>query len=264
VELDFIAEKARRRRPTVKFESLDACWREDLRRADALRKLPGSFYPHMRKQCEPLELATVLTDAAEHQVIERCAASAAYMRDRRLALLGSILKLLDAQPQPKMAFVSISHIGWYFTPRYNWRIFSLVPNHLFDLFEDGPSDQPGFFIGSIRGQYQPRANNIQLTLIGLCAGDKIRAFENMADDLHPANLHYDVGVWNATNLLRQITVIMPPGIEEMSEAVNAPNRRMREPYHSVYLMWLVEQSLSTLVITDNISVSQEGELVAES
>lgn len=93
-----------------RFESLEACWQEDIRRARALRS-QAKILEEYKCDCDPLKLATLLTEAAENRRVEKCAASAAYMRDRRLALLGSILRLVHDQPQTEMAFVSISHIG---------------------------------------------------------------------------------------------------------------------------------------------------------
>jgi hypothetical protein len=118
----------------LKFESLDACWREDIRRALALRRLPKSFYASIG-ECDPLQLASVLAEAAEARCIAKCAASAAYMRDRRLALLGSLLKLIDDEAQTDLTFVSISHVGWYFTARYNWRMPKETLNKAGFLFQ---------------------------------------------------------------------------------------------------------------------------------
>jgi hypothetical protein len=63
------------------FESLEACWREDIRRAEALRRLPKSLY-ESDGESDPLKLAAVLSEAAEARRIVKCAASAAYMRLR--------------------------------------------------------------------------------------------------------------------------------------------------------------------------------------
>jgi hypothetical protein len=250
--------KAGRARP---FESLEACWREDVRRAEALRRLPRRLYAQ-DDDCDPLQLAAALSEAAEAQRIVKCAASAAYMRDRRLALLGSLLKLIDSAPQTELAFVCISHIGWYLTPRYNWRILSSLSEHLLDLFSDGPLRESGFFVGIITGCYEPNANNIQLYLNGLCAGNKVQAFRSFMDPGHQANFYYEFRLWEVKNLMRQISGVMPRGIVELPEDIGGPYRRMRQPYHSAYLLWLVKQSLSALVVTNDAAINEKGELIA--
>jgi hypothetical protein len=184
------------------------------------------------------------------------------MRDRRLAFLGSILKLIQAQPKMELALVSFSHIGWYLTPRYNWRILGSLSEHVLHLFEGGPFDKSGFFIGFISGRYEPKANNVQLFLNGLCAGEKVEAFRRITDPCHDVGFYYETGFWEVKNLARQILGIMPSRIIELPEYPSSMCRRMREPYHSTYLMWLVEQSLSTLIITNDVSVSEEGGLIA--
>ena len=257
--LDLLLEQLPQNSRRAKFESPDACWREDVRRAHALRRLP-SIYEHIA-ECNPLEVATSLSEAAKSRRIERCAASAAYMRDRRLALLGATLQLVDEHPPTEMAFVSISHIGWYLTPHYNWRILSQLSEHVADFFKDGPFSEPGFFIGFISARYEPAANNIQLYLKGLCAGEKVRSFRHITGGTHQANFYYELGLWEVKNLARQIPAIMPRSITETAENVNQPDRRMREPYHSVYLMWLACQSLSPLVITNDLAVDRQHGLI---
>jgi hypothetical protein len=243
----------------LKFESLDACWREDIRRALALRRLPKSFYASIG-ECDPLQLASVLAEAAEARCIAKCAASAAYMRDRRLALLGSLLKLIDDEAQTDLTFVSISHVGWYFTARYNWRMPNMLSEHVCDLFQDRILHESGLFVGFINGRYVPEANNIQLSLTGICAGDKASAFRDRAEN-NDADFYYDLGFWDVKNLIRQISGVMPSEILEEPEGISDRIRRMRQPYHSAYLLWLVEHSLSALVMTSDVAVNEKGELI---
>src|SRR5689334_3976377 len=86
--------------PGPRFESLYGCWVEDRRRVNALENLPRQLYAgvngwdaeseeerYARKGCNPADIAKILSTGINTQRIQNCAASAAYMRERRLALL---------------------------------------------------------------------------------------------------------------------------------------------------------------------------------
>src|SRR4051794_17850700 len=94
------------------FETLETCWAEDRRRARALRQLPEQ----LRKVVgyDPVALAEVLEVGAQHKTVPACGASAAYMRDRRLAFLGSLLKLIDQNKDLEMLFISVTEREWCF------------------------------------------------------------------------------------------------------------------------------------------------------
>jgi hypothetical protein len=37
--------------------------------------------------------------------------------------------------------------------------------------------------------------------------------------------------------------------------------RMREPYHSIYLMWLARSSLADLIFSDGVDIDKQGRLL---
>ncbi len=120
--------------PRRGFETLDACWAEDQRRARALRRPPEELYAGV-KSCDPAGTAALLSQGVETRRIQKCSASAAYMRERRLAFLGSILKLVDDNPHFEVALITVSHPAWYFNFRYNWPLLNEVPGDFSELID---------------------------------------------------------------------------------------------------------------------------------
>jgi len=252
------------------FETLDACWAEDKRRARALSELPKEFYAGV-DGCDPMATARLLNSAAEAKRIQNCSASAAYMRDRRLAFLGSVIKLVEDNPRLHVAFVTVTTDAWYFTLRYNWSILNYIATDYFHLLNFGRLDPehpegPGFSIAFLSGRYHPNAGHIQLFFRGIFAGRNLREFQQLEDGgISPRMFDWDM--YNIKDLPGQTSAIMPNRIMEWPEPWEAGAtrhvRRMREPYHSIYLMWLPQSSLWDRVVIEGIAFDKEQGLIIE-
>jgi len=124
---------------------------------------------------------------------------------------------------------------------------------------------PGFWLAVLSGRYDPAARNIQLIWRAICAGDKLKQLMEMDDcETTPRMFDWEIGLID--DLPSQIGEMMPNRITEWPERWKGHKqiRRMREPYHSIYLMWLARASLSEMVFSDGLVVDRQSGLTIES
>lgn len=252
---------------TFSFETEESCWAEDDRRATALRQFAMFHRPLYDglKGCNPEATADLLSEGLAHKWLRPCAASAAYMRDRHLAVLGSILKLVHNHPKRNLGFVKITHPAWYLTLRQHWNYPSCIWEDTFDLIEKGGVfDVGGFMVGVMTGHYCPSAGNIQLILRAICGGDKVKQFINMRDREDMPQM-FEWGVYDAVNLPTQLSAMMPNRITELPEFWRGETqaRRMRQPYHNIYLMWLAGFSFARLIMMHGVGIDKERGMIIE-
>jgi hypothetical protein len=265
--LDLLADASRTttNQKPFGFETMEACWAEDDRRAISLNLFPRELCEGI-DGCNPAGTARLLADGMVHKWIQRCSASAAYMRDRRIALLGSVLKLTEDNPQRQIAFITVSHPAWYFNLRHNWSYPRRLSEDFCDLLEGGNVlSASGFLVAVLSGRYDPAAQNIQLILRGICAGDKLSRFIDMETDCETVPRMFNWDVHEIVHLPRQIRSMMPNRITELPERWKGRKQiqRMREPYHSIYLMWLARSPFAQLVLSDGVVVDKQRGLVVE-
>lgn len=116
--------------------------------------------------CDPAATADLLSHGAATKSVQTSSASAAYVRGRRLAFLGAVLKLIDDNPDVDLAFVTVSHPAWYFNLRYDWSLLTCIPEDFWELLEPRISTASGFLIVVPMGRYHPNARNMQLLFRG--------------------------------------------------------------------------------------------------
>lgn len=160
------------------FETLESCWAEDARRARALRDLPRQLCEGVF-ECNPSEIASLLEQGVADKQIPKHPASAAYMHGRRLALLGSILKLIHHNMHDDLGFFRITHPSWRLDLREQWFPPAIEEEDSFDRLLSGVRlwDFPGFLIAFLGGVYDQPEKKIQFTWNGVCGDVKLRAFK---------------------------------------------------------------------------------------
>jgi hypothetical protein len=127
------------------------------------------------------------------------------------------------------------------------------------LLKYGPFEAPGFLIGFLSGRYNPDAGNIQLFVRVVFAGKK-KLGALLKDNVDVPG-SFDCDVYDAKDLPRQLAAIMPNRILELrSDGDVRKFHRMREPWHSVYLIWAAQDALSCRVFTNDIAVDGHGRL----
>jgi len=256
--------KARRDTETGKtlrgFETLDACWEEDQRRARALRQVPDEFKAAFG--CNADDLADTLERGAKEKVVPYSCASAAYMRAQRLAFLGALMELISDNPDLELEFVSVAQDKWCLDYRSDLaELHDKVRGEFRSLLNSVRMwDFPGFLVACVNGQFDVQGQRIQLVFNGLYAGEKRRAARIWDNDDHPFRALDAIMAEVITDLPQQLCELIPNRVVEGTpDFVKVKDtRRMREPYHSLYLMWLAHCSLADRMLLDDISVKATG------
>jgi hypothetical protein len=120
----------------------------------------------------------------------------------------------------------------------------------------GASSATGFLIAFLDGHFIPELEQFHLQYRGLVVGDKLRAVRQRLQFMALPRGHrrLTLTLHPITDLSRQVTRMMPSYLRERVAAApgDAPNiNRMREPYHSMYLMWLARHRLADLIVVDS-------------
>jgi hypothetical protein len=239
------------------FEPVDACRGEDKRRANALRALPEEFSNSTNLDCGCS--ARVLDQWALTGAGPKSTASATYMRDRRLAILGRVLKLAHDNSSSGLALVSLSHPEWCLRPDRKWWP-DVIPLRLKNELS-GISRTQGFLIAYQHCWYDEKSEQYAFGYKGICTGEKLQRLFQKRDGSKPVPA-VKITIQSISDLSRQLLGIMPnfiaanvPGTTSTSTGV------WREPYHGMYLAQLDDEPcLSSLFYFDGVCL-KNGELV---
>jgi hypothetical protein len=144
-------------------------------------------------------------------------------------------------------------------------VLSAIPEDFYELIQEHIIYAAGFYIAVLNCRYNPNANNLQLFFRGICAGEKLHEFERL-EDRETTPRMYDVEMVPATNVPQQILAIMPNRLMEWPEPWDTGSRRirtMREPFHSICLVWRAYNSLSSMIFSDGVVSDKSGGLMIE-
>jgi hypothetical protein len=250
-----------------RFETVEACQHEDRARAAALREFDDdALLENSNDDSDWLlersadELATLLENIADPDrklPAPPCLASSVYMRNRRIGVLGATLELVAAHPDLDRAWFTARHPALQFRAdgRGSWATAEAL-TRLHELLQvSGASSATGFLITFLHGHLDPEREQFHLQYRGLVLGNKLEALRRPTHhpSLRPAHLGLAVTIHPITDLRQQLTRMMPNYLRERQAAAlgNSPTiNRMREPYHSMYLMWLARRRLADLIVVD--------------
>src|SRR5205823_12432700 len=114
------------------------------------------------------------------------------------------------------------------------------------------SSMTGFLIAFLDGQWIPEHERFHLEYRGLVLGDKLEALRQPLRNTRPnADGGLNLTTHPIADLQREIPKMMPSDLRERVTPATSksPNvNRMREPYHSMYLMWLARRRLADLIV----------------
>ncbi len=266
-QLEFLGPRHPQHQAWVRFETVEACQHEDKSRAAALREfdeglLSSAFGDNEDEwlfESSADELATLLENIADPDrklPAPPCLASSVYMRNRRIGVLGATLELVAAHPDLDRAWFTARHPALQFRAdgRGSWATAEALTRLHEQLQVLGVSSATGFLITFLHGHLDPEREQFHLEYRGLVLGDKLEALRQPAHhtSLRPARRGL-VTIHPITDLRQQLTRMMPNYLRERQAAAlgNSPTiNRMREPYHSMYLMWLARRRLADLIVVD--------------
>jgi len=252
------------------FETVEVCQREDRRRAAALREfdegvVSSSFGDNdddwlFERSAD--ELATLLDQIADPDrtiPAPPCLASSVYLRGRQIGVFGAALEPLAAHPELDRAWFSGSHPALSFRANGRGvRVIAEARSRLHDHLQlSGTSSAPGFLLAFLNGHLIPELEQFHLHYRGLVLGDKLTALRQPSRPTpaspSPARQGLAIAIHPIADMGQQLTRVMPWYLRERSTAVPANAAtlvRMREPYHSMYLLWLAKRDLADLLVVD--------------
>lgn len=237
-----------------------ACRAEDRRRANALRNLTSKPWI---VDCNPNGLANLLDAIADSDLIrpiQPCLASASYMRQRRIDILGAILELAIAHPEIPLAWITTRDPTLGFHPSHTWiGILGEARRRLFRQMKIcGALAAPGFLMAYLTGYLQPRSGRYQLAFRGIAGGEKLNLlcdWEAFSRSASPPRIDR-INVHPIMDLGRQIGGVMPNLLPELTlfrDGSVSGTKRMSEPAHSVYLTWLARYDVGDMWITNGVT-----------
>lgn len=254
------------------FESEEAARLEDKRRAKSLKKARVHFSGKSAKKVKRLE-KKLLSDEGPKSL-----ASSRHMRDVRLRICGQLWKMFEMKQPKSLRFFTLIPRHWEiasghlqnFCPERALRNFRRILN----LY--GANTAKGFFYAAIHGSFDPMSKKYQLHLHGLASGKMVDVLERLRQT---TNLNSTKGDLEAENVRQRISVsrkridniprtvsytlktYWPSRIgkaQANGQSVPTGKRRIPDPYHAEYLLWLDCQEAHNLILTIGLSASRQG------
>lgn len=242
----------------ARTERLEECRAEDRRRADGFEMFATkcSLWDDETLPFDPKSAFYLLDRWASGECGASSVISATYLRNRRLALTGSIRKLMDNNRDLEVAFVSMTNPAWrYGLDRVPWKLDDAI-KCIVDHF-DRESSMPGFFIVYLWVAFDAQRQRFTLSGRGICGGDKLQSFQDRQ--------HRGKGAWVTTikvhktpsptqQLLRMIPNEIPTKIDNGSDIDWAAQQ------NGMYLLQMSQRAFANQCIFDGVCL-RGGQLI---
>jgi hypothetical protein len=287
--LDWLLREAinpRTGKPQAGFETVTECQAEDRSRVMTLRatvqtppigrgddrssSARGSAeISHLKLDRQvALNLADRLEAGADTRRPQPTLASSVFMREVRLRYGGALLEVIDNNQHLDVGVFTAIHPSWAFPAH---RLLDVHPRQIKNQFRThlnraGVTNAPGFLFGYLHGEFEPFAREFQLHFHGVCADDKLKAFHalrNKQGYVRTPKLYRPIVMNQLNDRPRQISYIIqsfwpkkarvPLGASRFQKRERT-KARIREPYQSLYLMWLDKWKLSDLCELNGLRV----------
>lgn len=207
------------------------------------------------------DLASRLQAGAEDGTPEPTPASSSFMRELRVRILGSLLELIDKKQRLRIETFNAIHPSCCFPAHRMMDVDARQKKNQFrtQLIRAGVTNAPGFLFGSLHGEFEPSSREFQLHFHGVCAGEKVKAFQNLRNKqgyLRTENIFRPIVTTELKDIPRQISYCLQSFWPEKFRTPNGPRvrrkRRIRQPYESLYLLWLDKWKLSDILVLNGI------------
>lgn len=277
-------------KPRAGFETVVQCHAEDASRALSLRAtaqaisaISNGIRPTpansqvMRLNLDPqaaLNLADRLQAGTESGVPPQTLASSLFMRDIRLRVPGALLEFLDNYPGTDIRVVTAIHPSWCFKANQLLLVDARKTTNQFrtHLNRAGITKAPGFLIAFLHGEFEPFSQEFQLHFHGICAGEKLKAFNRLRNKqgyVRTPKIYRPIVINQIQDRPRQLSYIMQSFWPKKARVPidggdfyrrERTKTRIKEPFQSVYLMWLDQWRLSDLCLMNGVHI-QGGKMV---
>jgi hypothetical protein len=249
------------------FETVADCQAEDCRRASDLRataaavrrgKLPARSRGGI--DIDPraaLELADRLEAGAETLIPPRTQASSLFMREERLEKIGRLLEVAEQNRHLPTATFSLVHPAWAYPAA--WLPAADPPKNQLrtHLNRADITQAQGFLVAHLHGEFEPTSQEYQLHYHGVCVGEKLVALNRLRNKqgyVRTSDIYRPIKVSavNEKDAPRQLSYVIQsfwPGKVRLPDGRRARSkRRIREPYQSLYLLWLDRWTMTDLTL----------------
>lgn len=259
----------------VRFETDQDCQNEDASRARLLRRAAKEF-PDEIAAGDAHRLADKLDQSLLDCQLYSSPASSQFMRDRRLAFAGWLWRLRDSRPDMEQALCTIISRHWEH-PASDLHLFhprSFLDGVKSQLRYHG-DEKGGYLAGALHSEFVPETNTFRMHLHAIAAGPKIddvdrmrsspmlksyvdtlgdRSIKKRAVKIQRALTNYPDPLTYALQAFAPARVFGSPGNGEQ----RGRRRRIPEPWHSQYLLWLDQYRLEDLVLLIGVRVTKDG------
>ncbi len=187
--------------------------------------------------------------------------SSLYFREVRLTTVGALLEATDNIPDHELRVVTVINAGWAYSPaQINGVTAETIKGQFRTHLERAKINQiPGFLIGFLHGEFEPTSGIYLLHYHLLTTAKKAAALKDRLN----RRWGYEETTTGANPIVRQRIRDRPQQFSYLFQAYwpeksvvmidgqpkrTRTKRRVREPYHTQYLLWLNRQNLSTVMI----------------
>ena len=199
-------------------------------------------------------------------------ASAVAMRIIRVELIGALIDALADLPDEKLCTVTAVKPAWVFTPDKLAIVSAHQIKHAFkeDLRRAGADTTDGPFVGFLHGEYEPTSGVFVLHFHCVTTRKKaalvVRRLRKLKRTYRPGGVvkrpirisKMDNRVGQLTYLLKRFWPSRPIITIDGKERRCRRPMRVPEPYSSVYLLWLDQQSLIELTVMNDTWSKRKG------
>lgn len=260
------------------FETRRSAIKEDARRAKGLRKAINR-HPNVIDVTTAEPLADQLEISGESGETPDSLASSLYMRGHRVKVIGALWQLMDARNG--VTTFTVIPDGWDFTPA---QLASAMPILLLralltDLYRKGAKAAGGWLFAFIHGEFDPVAGVYRLHIHGACSPEMIEVLDRLRLlPKYKSVRQLPNGEWNPVYrrvwIRRKPLHSMPNPITYLMQAfwpsrpiyIDAEGKRrrvrqkqaIREPFHSMVLLWLNRWRLKDLTLMVGLRVTRAG------
>ena len=256
------------------FETRGSATAEQLTREQSLFRVAASCSNPRLAQAAG-KLAERLARARQRGRVLISLASPEYMRRARVRVIGHLWMLIEAS-RLSVSTVDLVPKGWIFSSS---ELDEADPVKLLnalrsDLNRCGAADATGFLFLGLHGEYESEADVYQLHAHGVATGEIIEVVDKLrkrrkfqSERRADGAIHSRVVISRKpiTNLAYRLTyilksywpsrpIVMIDGRPRRVRGV----RRIPEPRHSHYLLWLDRWSLSDMILLMGLFVGKDG------
>ncbi len=256
------------------FESRDRAKAEDTLRVRLIGKSLHDRQPRKVKRLyyrrDAEALLNILQGNIDSDEPQPTLASSLHMRELRTTVISALLQAVANDPDSDLRVVTVINVRWRFEPTELSAVSASTIKNQFrtHLQRAGILALPGFLVAFLHGEFEPTSGIFQLHFHLLTTERKAAALRKGLR----GRWGYDVTATGGTPIKRQRVrdrprqfsyllksywpakpVFIIDGVAKRARKAN----RLKDPYHTQYLVWLHAQSLPGMILVNKCTYRSE-------